>query len=67
VTAEGFEYGGACARCKGHITAHLRFESDGAAVAPPPVIGSYHECGGRDAPGGLSAQAVPLTLRGAPE
>jgi hypothetical protein len=54
-------YAGACARCKATVTAHVHLESTGAAVSPPPVIGSYHECGDEDAPGGLSAQAVPLT------
>lgn len=58
-------FAGVCARCKATITADVTMESTGeAAVSPPPVMGSYCDCGERKSPGGLDgAQAVPLTLR----
>lgn len=49
------EFTGHCARCHATITATLTFGPD-SSVKPPPVIGSYHQCGERP-------QAVPLTLR----
>ena len=63
------EFAGHCSRCRATITATLEFKSTGAHdVTPPPVIGSYCACGSRELPGGVNgAQAVPLTLRGAPE
>lgn len=58
-------FSGHCARCKAIVTAKVAFESTGAhGISPPPLIGSYCECGARPMPGGLNgAQAVPLTLR----
>jgi hypothetical protein len=56
---------GHCSRCHAVVTAEVEFASSGAAdVAPPPVIGSYCNCGEQPMPGGRDgAQAVPLTLR----
>lgn len=59
---------GACARCKETIVVEfVVVESGTHRISPPPVIGSYHECGDKTAPGGLTGQAVPLTLDGLPE
>ena len=59
------EFIGSCARCKAKIVAEVQFETDGQhEVKPPPIIGSYCDCGLRHEPGGMNgAQAVPLTLR----
>jgi hypothetical protein len=72
---ETHTFSGQCARCKRTITGTLEFDAEGGKgpmsgqpVVPPPVIGSYCECGDEKLPGGLNgAQAVPLTLRGVPE
>lgn len=66
--ADRHVFEGACSNCKRKVVAHVHFGVDklGTHIAPPPVIGSYCECGDKNAPGGLSAQAVPLTLRGDP-
>jgi hypothetical protein len=59
---------GQCSRCKCLVAARLEFTAGSTGgIAPPPVIGSYCNCGGKDSPGGLVGQAVPLTLRGTPE
>lgn len=58
------DYSGRCTRCKTLVAATLTFESEGGhEVSPPPIVGAYCNC----APAPQMAQAVPLTLRGAPE